>query len=87
MNEFRCSNCNKLLGMIEGKAEIKCPKCKTMNFGYDGKHFESATTVRALDKSGKQISTISYEITCKILKDEISSELIKTGKNILNMEQ
>lgn len=31
MNPFRCSNCNKLLGMIEGKAEIKCPKCKTMN--------------------------------------------------------
>jgi LSD1 subclass zinc finger protein len=31
MNPFRCSNCNKLLGMIEGKAEIKCPKCKTVN--------------------------------------------------------
>ena len=28
---FRCSKCNKLLGMIEGKAEIKCPKCKTVN--------------------------------------------------------
>jgi LSD1 subclass zinc finger protein len=32
MIEFRCSNCNKLLGKIEGKAEIKCPKCKTMNY-------------------------------------------------------
>lgn len=31
MNPFRCFNCNKLLGKIEGKAEIKCPKCKTIN--------------------------------------------------------
>lgn len=31
MSPFRCFNCSKLLGMIEGKAEIKCPKCKTMN--------------------------------------------------------
>lgn len=31
MNPFRCSNCNKLLGMIDGKAEIKCPKCKAIN--------------------------------------------------------
>lgn len=31
MTPFRCSNCKKLLGMIEGNAEIKCPKCKTMN--------------------------------------------------------
>lgn len=31
MNPFRCYNCNKLLGMIEGKVEIRCPRCKTMN--------------------------------------------------------
>ncbi len=31
MTSFRCTNCNKLLGMIEGKAEIKCSKCKMMN--------------------------------------------------------
>ncbi|GCL71789.1 hypothetical protein PN4B1_16940 [Paenibacillus naphthalenovorans] len=31
MNPFHCSECNKLLGMIEGKAEIKCPRCKTVN--------------------------------------------------------
>jgi phage FluMu protein Com len=31
MIDFRCSNCNKLLGKIEGKAEIVCPRCKTMN--------------------------------------------------------
>ena len=32
MNPFRCSKCDKLLGMIEGEAEIKCPKCRTMNY-------------------------------------------------------
>ncbi len=31
MNEFRCSNCNRLLGMIEGKAEIQCSRCKMKN--------------------------------------------------------
>jgi phage FluMu protein Com len=31
MIDFRCNNCNKLLGKIEGKAEIVCPRCKTLN--------------------------------------------------------
>lgn len=31
LKEFRCSNCNKLLGMIEGKAEIVCTRCKVLN--------------------------------------------------------
>lgn len=35
LKEFRCSNCNKLLGKIEGKAEIVCTRCKTMN-KYEG---------------------------------------------------
>lgn len=33
MNDFRCSQCKKLLGKIEGKAEIQCPRCKTINRG------------------------------------------------------
>ena len=28
MIEFRCPNCNKLLGKIDGVAEIKCPRCR-----------------------------------------------------------
>ena len=28
MIEFRCPNCNKLLGRITGIAEIKCPRCR-----------------------------------------------------------
>ncbi len=33
MKEFRCKFCHRLLAKIEaqGKVEIKCPKCKTMN--------------------------------------------------------
>lgn len=29
--ELHCSSCNKMLGKISGKAEIKCPRCKTIN--------------------------------------------------------
>ena len=28
MIEFRCPNCNKLLGKIDGVAEIKCTRCR-----------------------------------------------------------
>jgi len=31
MKDFRCSKCGKLLGKIEGKAEIKCPRCGEIN--------------------------------------------------------
>lgn len=27
MIDERCPKCNKLLGRIDGKAEIKCPRC------------------------------------------------------------
>lgn len=27
----RCSNCNRLLGRFRGEAEVKCPKCGTIN--------------------------------------------------------
>lgn len=32
LTEFRCEQCRKLLGKIDGAAEIKCPRCRTMNF-------------------------------------------------------
>lgn len=31
LKEFRCSKCNKLLGKIDGRAEIVCTRCKTLN--------------------------------------------------------
>jgi len=31
MEEIRCERCGKKLGVISGKAEIKCPKCKHVN--------------------------------------------------------
>lgn len=32
MQEVRCKNCGKKLGVISGKAEIKCPRCGRINF-------------------------------------------------------
>jgi len=29
--EFRCKDCGRLLGYVSGKAEIKCPKCHSLN--------------------------------------------------------
>lgn len=31
MKEVRCIKCNRKLGMLEGKAEIKCTRCNTVN--------------------------------------------------------
>ena len=31
LTEFRCKKCNKLLGKIEGIAEIACHRCKEIN--------------------------------------------------------
>lgn len=31
LREVRCVKCNKLLGFIKGKAEIKCPRCGKLN--------------------------------------------------------
>lgn len=27
MNEMICPNCGKFLGVLEGEAQIKCPRC------------------------------------------------------------
>lgn len=31
LQECRCSECNKLLGKVEGRAEIMCTRCKVLN--------------------------------------------------------
>ena len=31
LSEVRCMKCNRLLGKLKGKVEIKCPKCKVYN--------------------------------------------------------
>ena len=32
MTEVRCTECNALLGKFDGRAEVKCRKCKTINY-------------------------------------------------------
>lgn len=34
LQECRCRECNKLLGRIEGRAEIMCTRCKVLNHFY-----------------------------------------------------
>lgn len=31
LKEARCEKCNRLLAKIKCEAEIKCPRCKTLN--------------------------------------------------------
>lgn len=31
LKEVRCESCNRLLGKLNGHAEIKCPKCGKLN--------------------------------------------------------
>lgn len=31
MKSIRCIKCNKLLLKLDGRAEVKCPKCKHIN--------------------------------------------------------
>lgn len=33
LDETRCKKCHKLLGYIDGRFEIKCPRCGEMNVG------------------------------------------------------
>lgn len=40
--QFRCRKCNKLLGYIQGVAEIRCPRCKEIN-RVDTEHPKSAS--------------------------------------------
>lgn len=31
MKTVRCVKCDRKLGLLDGKAEIKCPRCNTLN--------------------------------------------------------
>lgn len=43
MEQVRCHKCNKLLGLIDGKYEIKCPRCGVMNTEKESVNNENAT--------------------------------------------
>lgn len=44
MKEFRCVKCGKLLGKIDGNAEIKCPRCSTINTARESVNREGERT-------------------------------------------
>lgn len=50
MIEFRCPNCNKLLGKIDGVAEIKCPRCR-ITFRMDNRN---KIVIERLERRGTQ---------------------------------
>jgi|GEM_PF-3121626 len=31
MNEMKCPFCGKFLGVLDGEAQIKCPRCKRLS--------------------------------------------------------
>lgn len=35
LKEIRCKKCNRLIGKVKGAAEIKCPRCATVNIVKD----------------------------------------------------
>jgi Mu-like prophage protein Com. len=37
MNEMKCPFCGKFLGVLDGIAQIKCPRCRRL-FTYRSKH-------------------------------------------------
>lgn len=43
MKEYRCS-CGRLLGRFNGRAEIKCPKCREMNMIGGKEYVDSGNT-------------------------------------------
>ncbi|MYX21962.1 Com family DNA-binding transcriptional regulator [Streptomyces sp. SID8380] len=43
MQECRCSECNKLLAKLEGRAEIICTRCKVLNtFGVPSEEVDTS---------------------------------------------
>ena len=42
--EVRCPNCNRKLGNVDGRAEIKCQKCKSLIL-FDGTGDKNITRV------------------------------------------
>ena len=64
MEEFHCSSCNKLLGKIEGNAEIKCPRCKTINT-YKQEMYDEEDKCTKCGKQVELINQVAHAINCR----------------------
>lgn len=51
--EFRCAKCGKLLGKIDGGAEIKCPRCKDLNIIKKPREIREVKNYRASQNADK----------------------------------
>lgn len=50
--DFRCEKCGKLLGRIRGDAEIKCPRCNSLNTLVN----QQASTIAVIVSNSKTIN-------------------------------
>lgn len=51
--EFRCAKCGKLLGKIDGGAEIKCPRCRDLNIIKKPREIREVKNYRASQNADK----------------------------------
>jgi len=51
--EFRCAKCGKLLGRIDGSAEIKCPRCRDLNIFKKPREIREVKNYRASQNADK----------------------------------
>lgn len=51
--EFRCAKCGKLLGKIDGGAEIKCPRCRALNIIKKPREIREVKNYRASQNADK----------------------------------
>lgn len=53
MLEFRCAKCGKLLGRVDGSAEIKCPRCGELNIIKKPREIREVKNYRASQNADK----------------------------------
>lgn len=53
MLEFRCAKCGKLLGRVDGGAEIKCPRCGELNIIKKPREIREVKNYRASQNADK----------------------------------
>lgn len=81
LKDFRCSKCNKLLGKIDGRAEIVCTRCKSLNVMKGESHDmlkKRAELYKRLIESGRA--------TMNEVRQAEGLEPIESGDTLLNKQ-